>query len=97
MNEYSNSSWAFYSENLDLHIAASIRGLRLLVFYARLRFFRSFFEAEQHGGNDRALGGDRYNSIQYLRINLSSLPLLGYLGVSTRKQLTIPMTNSGLR
>ena len=45
MNDYSNPSWAFYSENLKLHIAATIRGLRLSMFHARLRFLRSFFEA----------------------------------------------------
>ena len=45
MNDSSNPSWAFYSENLELHITASIRGLRLSMFYARLRFLRSLFEA----------------------------------------------------
>ena len=45
MNDSSKPSCAFCSENLKLHIAASIRGLRLSIFYARLRFLRSFFEA----------------------------------------------------
>ena len=31
MNDSSNSSWTFYSENLDLHIAAPIRSLRLII------------------------------------------------------------------
>ncbi len=59
MNDSSNSRWTLHSEPLKLHIAASMRGLRLLVYYARLRSLRSFFEAEQHEGNGRALGRHR--------------------------------------
>ena len=59
MNDSSNTRRTLHSETLRLHIAASMRGLKLLVYYARLCFLRSFFEVEQQEGDGRALGRHR--------------------------------------
>ena len=61
MNDSSNSRWTPYSESLKLHIAASMRGLRSLVYYAILRSLRSFFEAEQHEGGRKAYARIPFN------------------------------------
>ena len=79
-------------EYLQLHVTTSTRGLRLFLYDARFRSLKSFLEAEQNESNGTALEGMGYISIRTLRFSLSSLlilPLSMYLGVSTRKQLTI--------
>ena len=65
------------------------------MYYARFHSLRTFSEAEQREGNGRALGTHRLQLHSISTINLSSLPLLGYPGISTRKQLPIPMTALG--
>ena len=79
---------------LQLQRAASGR----LCITQGFRLLRSFLETGQRESNATALEGMSYISIHALRFNLSSLlmlPLLTYLGVSTRKQLTIHTAASG--